>query len=219
MREIYQVDLAGPQLFEVSALLISNLAWPGPHEAAGRERLYLSLCAWFIRDQAARDPQWAGRPQLIRPDYACRAEAYIKRDVRTLDRRLRDRVTAGRMAIAFLKEAESGALPKLPSGAARLSIKQLAASVHVDLGFRDAENVPTRVWRPSLPVIHLCAAWAVTARDVWNATGGEDVMLDEVMRQPTFLASLIHRAELYEPLLEASRLKISPDALIRFRLA
>jgi hypothetical protein len=209
MRDIYQVSLAGPHLFEVSALLISNLAWPGSQEAAGRERLYLSLCAWFIRDQAARDPDWAGRPQWIRPDYACRADDAIKRDVRTLERRLKDRVTAGHMAVAFLKHAETGAAP--------LSIIGQADAVREDRGLIEAENIPARVCRPSLPVIHLCAAWATTAQEVWNATGAR-LVLDQVMREPAFLAAIIRRAEIYEPLLQASSLEISPDSLIRFRV-
>lgn len=59
MRECYEVDLFAPDPFEVSALIISNWAWPGVSETSGRERLYLSLCSWFIRDRAGREPNWA----------------------------------------------------------------------------------------------------------------------------------------------------------------
>ena len=53
----------------------------------------------------------------------------IQRDVRTLDRRLKDRVTAGRMVVAFLQEAELEELPWLPPEVARLSINELALFV------------------------------------------------------------------------------------------
>ena len=71
--EILELDL--PDLFEVSAMLISILAMPGWTEPGKRDRLDLSLCSWFIRDHGERDPAWASQPQWIRPDQACRAEA------------------------------------------------------------------------------------------------------------------------------------------------
>jgi len=216
MREIFEVDLSAPDLFEVAALVISTWAWPGATEAAGRHRLYLSLCSWFIRDHAARDPEWAQQPQWIRPDQACRADADIKQDRRTLDTRIKDRVTAGHMAIAFLQEAETGTVPKLPPGVARLSVNQLAGHAQRERGIADLANIKTRVWRPSLPVIHLCAAWAVIAQEHFNEHGTR-LVLDQVMRRPEFLALLIYRAQLYEPLVERSRMNISSDELIRFR--
>ena len=218
MREIYEVDLEKPDLFEVSALLISTLAIPAAVDHKQRDQLYLSLCSWFIRDRGARDPAWAQRPQMVRPDYACRPEALIKRDVGTLDRRLKDRVTAGHMAIAFLKEAETGATPKLPAGVTDLTVNKMSDYALEERGIADAENFKTRLWRPSLSVLHLCAAWATSVQEVFNETG-KRVLLNEVMQRPEFLKQLLERAEIYEALLERSRLKIKPESLIRFRLA
>jgi hypothetical protein len=220
MREIFEVDLDGPQPFEVPALLISAMAWPGADDAdvVRRHRLYLSLCAWFVRDQAARDPDWASQVQWIRPDYAWRDPTEIAKDIRTLERRLRDRVIAGHMAIAFLKEAETGEVPPLPKGVLRLSLNELAKRAADELGFEGAENLETRVWRASRPIIHLCAAWCTLAQERFNV-GGKQVDFGEAMRSSAFLAEIIRRAELYEPLLERSRLEITPDELISFRLA
>jgi hypothetical protein len=217
VREEYLVDLFTPDPFEVAALIISRWAWPGVNEAVGRDRLYLSLCSWFIRDHAARDPAWAEQPQWIRPDQACRADADIKRDRRTLDTRLKDRVTAGRISIAFLQEAETGMVPELPPGVARLSVNELAGYAQRELGVADVANMKTRVWRPSRSVIHLCAAWVVIAQEHFNEHGTR-LVLDQVMRRPEFLALLIHRAQLYEPLVDQSRMRISADELIKFRL-
>lgn len=219
MRECYQVDLYAPDLYEVSALIISTWAWPGAGagEVAGRERLYLSLCAWFIRDRAVREPEWAEQPQALRPDQACRADADIKRDRRTLDRRIKDRVTAGHMAIPFLLEAETGSVPGLPAEMARLSVNERAKFAKSERGITHSENLESRVWRPSRAVLHLSAAWAVIAQEHFKEHG-TPLVLNEVMRRPEFLAQLLSRAVLFEPLLERSRLKIAPDELIRFRL-
>jgi hypothetical protein len=59
---------------------------------------------------------------------------------------------AGRMAVAFLKEALPGQVLKLPQGLKRLSINQLSRLVLDDTRFTDPHNVETRIWRPSLPV-------------------------------------------------------------------
>ena len=216
MREIFEVQVE-PDDYEVPALVLSALTWPAVSEAQGRQRLYLSLCSWFIRDRAARDSDWASERRMIHPTYACRSEADIHRDLRTFERRFKDRAVAGHMAIAFLQEAQSGVTPKLPGEMKRLSINQMAEHLQSELGVADAGNLESRVWRPSLPVIHLCAAWATCAQEHFK-THGERPVLDPVMRDPEFLSRLLHRAMLYEPLLERSRLKIPPDSLIRFRL-
>jgi hypothetical protein len=215
MREIYEVTLSGPQLYEVSALLISTLAMPGVSETAPRLRLYDSLCASFIRWHVARDPEWASQPQWIRPDQACRREADIQKDMRTAERRLRDRLASGHLAIAYLQEAESGQTPVLPGDAKRLTLNQLVE--HTNLGIPDVENITTRVWRPSLPVIHLCAAWATVAQE-YHREHGRAMPLDDSTWTPEFLATIFYRAQLYEPLLERGRLKIAPESLVRFRV-
>jgi hypothetical protein len=90
-------------------------------------------------------------PQPIKPVYALRSQCDIDRDLRTLQRRLRDRMIAARMAIGFLKEAVTGEVPKLPANIKRMSVNQMARLVLDDAGYTDPENVETRIWRPSLP--------------------------------------------------------------------
>jgi hypothetical protein len=214
----YEVDFEGSQPFEISALVLANLARPGEAEAKARDELYQSLLSWLIRDRCGRDPEWCEKPQRIIPVYMCRSERLIERDMRTFWRCLRDRLIAAYMVVAFLKEAESGVVPKLPNGMKRLSINEIATSVASDIGMVDAGNVETRVWRPSLPVIHLCAAWAVCVQEC-KRERGLDLMTNIAFMDEQFLRLLLERAELYEPLLERSRLKIKPEKLTRFRIA
>jgi len=216
MREALQVDFAGVQPLEAPALFIATLARPGAREEEARFRLTGSLCTWLIRQRCVREPQWAVQPQPIKPAYLSLSDAHIKADMRTLERRMKDRICAGHMAVAFLKEAESGVTPDLPDGAKHLSLNELSKVVAPDRGIESPENVETRVWRPSLPVIHLCAAWVVTLQQRLRDLGSlPDIV--ELYTDPAFLVAVLLKAELYVPLLEKSRLKVSPDRLVRFQ--
>ena len=127
-------------------------------------------------------------------------------------------MTAGHMAVAFLQEAETGAKPKLPPKVPRLSVNAMASYAMEERGITDQANMKSRVWRPSRPVIHLCAAWVTLAQAHFAE---HDVPLEpvEAMRKPEFLALLLYRAQLIEPLVERSQLNIAADDLIRFRLS
>ena len=216
MRQAYEVDLSGPDLFDVAALLISHLAWPASSDTKHRSGFYLSFYAWCVRERAARDPCWGEQPQFIQPNAVCRSESDIARDIRTLERRLRDRLTAGHIAMAVLKETGLGVMPTLPAGAKRLSINQMIE--HMDLGLSAVDNVAKRVWRPSLPVVHLCAAWASVQQEHWTAHETPADLITS-FQSPEVLAQIIHRAELYVPLLERGRLAVPPGTLVRFGFA
>jgi len=215
MRECFEVDFAGPQPFEIPALVLAAIAWPGAQEARQRLSLFTSLCVWLIQARADADPAWAMQPQPIKPIYLTWPAAQRAKDLRTFQRRIRDRLTAGHLAVAFLQEAESGDLPRLPPGALRLSLNQLTKTVTDDLGIEDPENVEARIWRPSLPVIHLCAAWAASVQEAQREQGRTPTIVD-LDTDPTFLRLVLARAVLNVPLLAKSRLKIAPERLIRF---
>ena len=65
----------------------------------------------------------------MRPIYAFRSENEIAKDLRTLERRLRDRMIPARMAVPFLQEVEPGERPKLPKSIKWLSLNEMAAFV------------------------------------------------------------------------------------------
>lgn len=217
MGEIYHVDLFSPDAYIVSALVIASWVCPEDKDKTLREQLHLTLCSRFIRDRMRREPEWAQKPQRLIPNVACRSENLLRRDVRTFERRFKDRATAGHMAVPFLLEAETGEAPKLPPGVKRLSVNQLAGDALEGRGIADEANLKSRVWRPSRKVIHLCTAWCTLAQEHFNESGTPlDPM--EAMLGPGFLGLMLYRAHLMEPLVERSRLSIKADDLIRFRL-
>jgi hypothetical protein len=103
------------EVYEIGAWLLTGLAFPGKQESEERfSRVHASLCAHAPRTKYETDGEWLVSPQLIEPIHALRPQWDIDRDLRTLQRRLRDRMIAARMAIGFLKEVVTGEVPYLP---------------------------------------------------------------------------------------------------------
>ena len=119
------------------------------------------------------------------------------------------------MAIGFLKEARTG---EVPPGIKRVSINELAQLVLDDVGYTEPENVETRIWRRSLPVIHLASALQLMLHLADPETG--PIGLEALLLGRNVIELLICTAESHEALIAQSRhLRIAPEKLIRFRLA
>jgi len=211
------IDFQRLAVYEAGALLVTLLAFP---EASDQMRgdVHASLCNYALRIKSAIEPDCATLAQPIKPLYALRSERDCNRDLRTLLRRVRDRMIAGRMAVAFLKGALPGQELKLPQGLKRLSINQLSRLVLDDTRFTDPHNVETRIWRPSLPVVHLASAIQVflklTEADI------PKVGLEALLLNRTMIELVIEGAAYHETLMAQSRhLRFDPEKMIRIRLA
>lgn len=213
---VHVIDLNRFAVYEAGAALLSVLAYPGDSEET-RAGVHGSLCHHALRVICEIEPDWALSPQRIKPIYALRTSREVKQDLRTLQRRLRDRMVAGRMAIGFLKEAVGDPLAELPHRP-RLSINQMARLVLDDTGQTDPENVETRIWRPSLPAIHIASAFQVflhLAEPEMGKLGLETFLLNRsaiecVVRAAEYHASIIA---------QSGGLPIDPARLITIRLA
>jgi hypothetical protein len=149
----------------------------------------------------------------MKPVYALRPERETEKALRTVKRRLRDRMIAGRMAIAFLQKTQ-GITPKVTPTARRLSINVLSKLVAEDAGYTNPVNVKTRIWRPSLPVIHLAAAIQVL-----SPTGPEQIHLGHLLRSRPWIELVIRTAQEYEGLLADAHFRgIDSGKLIKIRL-
>ena len=207
---LHQIDFNRLQVYEAGALLLTLLAYPDASDET-QGNIHLSLCTHALRVRSEIDPDWALLAQPIKPIYALRSQRECNRDLRTLERRMRDRMVAGRMGIAFLREALPGQVLELPAGVKRLSINQLAEFV-LDTRFTDPENVETRIWRQSLPVIHLASATV-------EAEAGP-IVLEALLINRKVIEVVVRTAEYHETLLAQSRhLRFDPERMIRIRLA
>jgi hypothetical protein len=216
---VYHIDFNKLEVYEVGAFMVSQLAYPGESRQDDKRRceVYTSLCASVLRARAETDPNWVTRPQLVKPVYTSQTERDRHQGLRTLPRRLRDRMIAARMAYPFLIEAETGEVPKLPENVNRLSINAMSELVLEDAGFSDPENVETRIWRPSRPVIHLASAVHGYLHLVEPETAA--LGLASLLYRRDVIEYVIRNAEYCEALVVRNRhLRIDADKLIKFRL-
>jgi hypothetical protein len=117
---VYEINFEKSAVYECGATLLALLAYPQDDEKdSNRARLHASLCALGLRNQCKLD-QNEITPVPMKPIYAFRSENEIAEDLRTLERRLRDRMIA-RIVFRFLQEVEPGERPKLPKSIKRLS--------------------------------------------------------------------------------------------------
>jgi hypothetical protein len=94
----------------------------------------------------------------------------------------------------------------------RLSINEMCRLVLDDAGQAEPANVESRIWRPSLPVIHLAAATAVMMDTAER--GGFPVAIGHLVLMREFIEAVVREAEQYETLLQNSRLRLKPGTLI-----
>jgi hypothetical protein len=211
------IDFNRLTVYEAGALLVTLLAFPEASDET-QGNVHASLCNYALKIRSALEPDWTILPQPIKPFYAFRSERDCNRDLRTLVRRWRDRMVAGRMGIAFLKEALPGQVLELPPAMKRLSINQLAKLVLDDTRFTDPHNVETRIWRPSRPVVHLASAIQVYLTLAEADTGM--IGLEALLLNRAMIELVIKGAAYHETLMAQSRhLRFEPEKLIKIRLA
>jgi len=209
------IDLHRFTVYEAGAVLISLLAFPGDSEEEIRAAAHASLCHHALRAVCEFAPDWALHPQPIKPLYALRTSHEVRNDLRTLQRRLRDRMAARRMAIGFLKVAISDPM-KEP--AQRVSINQMARLVLEDAGQTDPENVETRIWRPSLPAIHIASAVQLFLQLAASAIG--KLGLETFLFNQWAIECVVQAAEYHASIIAKTKgLPIDPARLITIRLA
>jgi hypothetical protein len=210
------IDFNRLDVYEAGAWLVTRLAYPDADDKT-QAHVHTSLCSHALRVRSEIEPDWAIRPQATKPIYSLRSPDDCNRALRTLERRVRDRMVAGRMAIAFLKEALPSHPLIRPPGMKRLSINQLARLVLDDTQFTDPGNVETRIWRPSLPVIHLCSAVQIVLSQLEPKIGS--MVLEALLLDRSAIELVIRTAEYHESVLAQSRyLRIDPERMIRIRL-
>jgi hypothetical protein len=208
------LDPTRSEPFEIGASLLSILAFPGPAEEGARKGAADALCAEALRKTIAADPEHAVEWRAAYPGYTAIDASESRRRLRTLARRLRDRMIASRMSLGFLQEALAKQPARLPASMSRLSINELSKLVLDQSGESDPENVEKRVWRQSLPVIHLAAAMQIVAR----AMGADLERYGYVLDNAPLHAAVIYLAQVYEHIVFSDpRFGKRRDQLIRIR--
>jgi hypothetical protein len=206
------LDAKKLSLFECGAALLALLAFPSSTDAE-RAEIATSLCSDHLRATFKE----AGNPdELVKAKYAFRDEGRIRKDLKKLDRLVRDRMAAAHVAIAFLQKGV-GHSPKLPSDVKRISLNQLSEFAMGQANQSIPENFETRVWRASLPVIHLAAGVAVATSDR-ERMGEERTSYGNIIADVEFLFNVLRYAIEHEIIIKNSQLPIKPEKLVSIQL-
>jgi hypothetical protein len=219
-REEILLDFSNAETYECGAMLLAVLAYPSGSDASSRRELRTSLCAAHLCSLHSGETDTAVILPL-KPAYVFRRERTIKKDIKTLERRLRDRGIAARMFRGFWQEA-AGAAVNLPSGMTRLSLNQLAELVAEDAQ-QSPENVETRIWRPSTPIIHIAAAMENIMLDA-DRLGNGRISWGDILTSRDLVEEVIQKADVIEGLIGTSekirsQLNIEPARLVKLQLA
>src|SRR3977135_4218928 len=99
----FVLDFSALETYECGAMLLAILAYPVDAGDTHRAALHASLCSEYLRHRYANTADDA-IPQLLKPIYAFRKERDVKKDMKTFNRRLRDRLVAARIVMGFLQE-------------------------------------------------------------------------------------------------------------------
>jgi hypothetical protein len=121
----------------------------------------------------------------------------------------------------FWQEA-AGAVINLPGGMTRLSLNQLAELVAEDAQ-QSPENVETRIWRPSIPVIHIAAALENIMIDA-DRLGNGQISWGDILASRDLVEEIIEKSDMIEGLVGTSekirsQLNIDPSRLVKLQLA
>jgi hypothetical protein len=212
----FDENLKYDEVYEHGAILLTALAYPQQSEPTRSLQLYLSLCgkALWLKHLAEPD-DWT--PITVKPQYVFRDSKSIDRDVGFVDKRVRERMVAGRMAIPYFRQAALGRLPPLPKDVQRLSLNQMAEFVLDDIGQAETGNVEQRIWAPSRPVIHLATAAAIVGQQLRQS--GYPLALESLLFHRWLVEAVARLAEELEALIAKDpKFPVRPEQLIRFRL-
>jgi hypothetical protein len=188
----FDLSFERDEVYECGAVLLTVLALPRQVGEERSSQLCWSLCGkalWHKHMMAPDD--WT--PITVKPQYVFRDRRIIDRDARIVEKRLGERMVAGRMAIPFLQQSALGAAGPLPDGVRRLSLNQMAEFVLEDAGQADAIKVERRYWSPSRPVIHLAAAAAMVGQQ--RRKSGQIIGLESFLFDRALIEEIVRGAE------------------------
>lgn len=214
----YTIDMTQLQPYEAAALFLVLLTEaPTGQPGSSLDQRFGEVCAYVIHHIAQTAPGWLAEHQLLRPMHALiplpKAIEAGNRVATTLEHRL----TAGRMAFAFIEAEVFGEAARLPPGVKRLSQNEMARFIAEGSETATEANIKNRSFYPSLPVIHLSAALALFR--VYLALPQEQApLIERLIGDINLLRALVLTAEALEaPVIASKKLNVSEASIVRLR--
>lgn len=215
---IIHVDFKTQPIYEIAAVVLAVLLFSEPGDSEDdREKVVAALCAWALRKRAEADPVFAQAYLPIKPCYAAQPFEEVDRVLKRIDRRMRDRMEAGRIVMPFAQQAYTGELPLICGRRVKPTVTKLIEFHLPDTG--EVSNHIARVWIPSQPVLHLAGAFEFAR----FALAKGDLALDYItfLWDESLVRFVLGVAESLEELIAKSfadgSLRGKPTPLIRVR--
>lgn len=218
---VVYIDFNKQPIYEIGSALVATLCYSAPGDTFNeREKAQTALCAWGLRTRAQVDLDWANIYVPIKPCNVAPSNEEVDRALKGVNRRMRDRLAAGRILMPFLQKSLTGELPIIGGRPMKPTLNKLAPYVLKHPGVGDVDNVKSRLWSPSRNVLHLAGAFEF-AHDVLHK-GGQQLDFTTMIWNETFIRFVLHVAQDAEALIVKScsdrELKIDPTSLIRIRV-
>jgi hypothetical protein len=217
MPQFMTLDATFP--FEATAAVLAAIAWP--EDLPDGKRLAVAqaaLVGHLMRAAASADPEWAWRPQLLKPGYLLIGAGEVARSVRVTSKRLKEALIAARAARPFVAEVLTGAKPPLPRAVTRLTLNAVIPAAMDEYDETDPHNFEQRVFRRTLPVLHLALALEMAIGAAEEAAG-RPPSLEEVLIGDGVPALLVNRAEALEAaLLSIRQFTVPAERQLQVRL-
>jgi hypothetical protein len=205
---------------EVAAQILAWMVYPA--QKRQRERLSDAIVLLAPREAARRDPRWRDERIIIRAGALLQDGESAERVVRRAWPTLRNRILAGNMALPLIAETSDIQIKLSPDGADLRSLNQIVARTAELIGGEsggDERNVKGRIWGPSKPVLHLCAALATVVLRYWHTRWGESIW--GLLEDPDAICELVETAEKFRPVIAGwrkPRPTVDPIQQIRIKL-
>ncbi|MGK7870547.1 hypothetical protein [Falsiroseomonas sp. E2-1-a20] len=217
MPQFMTLDATFP--FEATAAVLAAIAWP---EDFPNEKRFVdaqtALVGHLLRAVDSVDPEWAWRPQLLKPGYLLIEAGKVARSLKVTSRRIKEALIAARAARPFVAEVLTGAKPPLPRGVTRLSLNAVIPAAMDEWDETDPHNFEQRAFRRTLPVLHLALALEM-AIGAAEEQAGRPPSLEELLIGDGLPAFLVNLAEPLEAaVLSIRKFKVPAKRQLQVRL-
>lgn len=208
----FLIDFDKLESYEIAALLFALLSAP-PSVASDKEfnDYYFGLVSDFLHLKIHNDPEWAQISQNIKPYYLSISSDKAARIAVKSDKKIQNRLNAAHIAIQKLIEVAHP--EKLNHINYDLSLNKMIENLDQFEGIKDLDNFETRVWRTSIPIIHLAVALAIIMNDA-SVNFGIRLDYNSFYEDKSLTKRLIDEAKKYAKDLQQTSLKIKAHQLI-----
>jgi hypothetical protein len=214
---VIALPLSNAEVYEAGAVLLAEVAFGlGTSSKWSRPTLHPALCGYILRCTAALSDEWSWTPQHIKPGYLLVPAEDADRAMSFVAKQLEKRLQAAHTAVPFLQR-QIDPLKPLPPGLTPLSLNRATEHTLVGSDRGDGHNFEARVFRRSIPVLHIACAVALAIDDAGRR--GLRLAIEHFLVFAELLRWVADVSDqIAELLVQQKQFKIQPSSLTRLAI-